>query len=66
MNSCDDGRRYTKPAGSPFTRLAQVVAVAIKNRKKQVPTRAEDLYERVETDANGKIIQKLLHTSKLT
>lgn len=64
MHSCD--RRYTKPFGSPLTRLAQVVVAAFKNRNKQLPKHASELYERVEMGANNKIIMKLFHTKKLT
>ncbi|XP_062233118.1 protein NRT1/ PTR FAMILY 3.1-like [Phragmites australis] len=59
--------RRLEPAGSPFTRLAQVVVAAV--RKRRVPAADADpgrLYENDELDAPISMYGKLLHTDQLS
>ncbi|KAK3132140.1 hypothetical protein QOZ80_6AG0516480 [Eleusine coracana subsp. coracana] len=58
--------RRMEPAGSPFTRLAQVVVAAF--RKRRVPKRevhTARLYENDEVDAPISLYGKLIHTDQL-
>ncbi|VAH07392.1 unnamed protein product [Triticum turgidum subsp. durum] len=54
-----------KPGGSPFVRLVQVVATAIKKRKEAVPEDAGMLYQNKELDAPITADGRLLHTNQL-
>ncbi|KAF0903532.1 hypothetical protein E2562_027962 [Oryza meyeriana var. granulata] len=59
--------RRLEPAGSPFTRLAQVVVAAV--RKRWVPRAAVDagmLYENDDMDAPISLYGKLVHTEQLS
>ncbi|KAK3218018.1 hypothetical protein Dsin_011988 [Dipteronia sinensis] len=51
-----------KPGGSPFTRLAQVIASAFKKRKQPVPEDSKLLYQNRELDAAISVNGMLLHT----
>ncbi|KAK6944485.1 Proton-dependent oligopeptide transporter family, partial [Dillenia turbinata] len=53
-----------KPAGSPLTRLAQVVVAAVKKRKVVVPADSSLLYKNKELDASISVHGRLLHTDK--
>ncbi|CAL5094931.1 unnamed protein product [Urochloa decumbens] len=55
-----------KPGGSPFTRLAQVVAAAFKKRDAAVPEDPGMLYQDKELDALISTNGRLLHTNQLT
>ncbi|CAN6346845.1 unnamed protein product [Urochloa humidicola] len=55
-----------KPGGSPFTRLAQVVAAAFKKRRAAVPEDPGMLYQDKELDALISTNGRLLHTNQLT
>ncbi|KAF0922755.1 hypothetical protein E2562_001144 [Oryza meyeriana var. granulata] len=55
-----------KPGGSPFTRLAQVVAAAFKKRPAAVPEDPGMLYQDKELDALISTKGRLLHTNQLT
>ncbi|GJN14396.1 hypothetical protein PR202_gb01219 [Eleusine coracana subsp. coracana] len=55
-----------KPGGSPFTRLTQVVAAALKKRGAAVPEDAGMLYQDKELDALISTNGRLLHTNQLT
>ncbi|TVU19360.1 hypothetical protein EJB05_35504 [Eragrostis curvula] len=55
-----------KPGGSPFTRLAQVVAAAVRKRDAAVPDDPTMLYEDKELDALISTTGRLLHTNQLT
>jgi peptide/histidine transporter 3/4 len=55
-----------KPDGSPFTRLAQVVAAAFKKRDVAVPEDPGMLYQDKELDALISTNGRLLHTNQLT
>ncbi|RLN30198.1 hypothetical protein C2845_PM05G25330 [Panicum miliaceum] len=55
-----------KPGGSPFTRLAQVVAAAFKKRNAAVPEDPGMLYQDKELDALISTNGRLLHTNQLT
>nr|ACF84825.1 unknown [Zea mays] len=55
-----------KPGGSPFTRLAQVVAAAFKKRNAAVPEDPRMLYQDKELDALISTNGRLLHTNQLT
>uniref|UniRef100_A0A452Z3P2 Major facilitator superfamily (MFS) profile domain-containing protein n=1 Tax=Aegilops tauschii subsp. strangulata TaxID=200361 RepID=A0A452Z3P2_AEGTS len=54
-----------KPGGSPFVRLVQVVAAAIKKRKEAMPEDAGMLYQNKELDAPIAADGRLLHTNQL-
>jgi len=54
--------RTVKPNGSPMVRLAQVVAAAVKNRKKALPQDHELLYQNWELDAAISSEGRLLHS----
>ncbi|XP_040381006.1 protein NRT1/ PTR FAMILY 3.1-like [Oryza brachyantha] len=59
--------RRLEPAGSPFTRLAQVVVAAV--RKRRVPRAAVEagtLYENDDMDAPISLYGKLVHTEQLS
>ncbi|KAK1552294.1 hypothetical protein Q3G72_014046 [Acer saccharum] len=51
-----------KPGGSPFTRLAQVIASAFKKRKQPAPKDSKLLYQNRELDAAISVNGTLLHT----
>ncbi|CAN4110848.1 unnamed protein product [Withania somnifera] len=53
--------RLQTPAGSPLTRIFQVIVVAIKNRKLQVPKDSEELYEISDKECDSSQL-KLAHT----
>jgi peptide/histidine transporter 3/4 len=55
-----------KPGGSPFTRLAQVVAAAFRKRSVAVPEDPGMLYQDKELDALISTNGRLLHTNQLT
>uniref|UniRef100_A0A0D3G7K7 Major facilitator superfamily (MFS) profile domain-containing protein n=1 Tax=Oryza barthii TaxID=65489 RepID=A0A0D3G7K7_9ORYZ len=55
-----------KPGGSPFTRLAQVVAAAFRKRRAAVPEDPGMLYQDKELDALISTNGRLLHTNQLT
>jgi peptide/histidine transporter 3/4 len=55
-----------KPGGSPFTRLAQVVAAAFKKRNAAVPEDPGMLYQDKELDEHISTNGRLLHTNQLT
>ena len=55
-----------KPEGSPFTRLAQVVAAAFRKRSAAVPEDPGMLYQDKELDAPISTNGRLLHTNQLT
>ncbi|KAF6984702.1 hypothetical protein CFC21_002666 [Triticum aestivum] len=55
-----------KPGGSPFTRLAQVVAAAYKKRRAPLPEDPRMLYQDKELDALISTNGRLLHTNQLT
>uniref|UniRef100_A0ACD5U3X8 Uncharacterized protein n=1 Tax=Avena sativa TaxID=4498 RepID=A0ACD5U3X8_AVESA len=55
-----------KPGGSPFTRLAQVVAAAYKKRTAPLPEDPRMLYQDRELDALISTNGRLLHTNQLT
>ncbi|KAL6910000.1 hypothetical protein ACP4OV_001258 [Aristida adscensionis] len=55
-----------KPGGSPFTRLAQVVAAAFKKRTAAVPEDSGMLYQDKELDALISTDGRLMHTDQLT
>ncbi|GJN14395.1 hypothetical protein PR202_gb01218 [Eleusine coracana subsp. coracana] len=55
-----------KPGGSPFTRLAQVAAAAVRKRDAAVPDDPAKLYEDKELDALISTTGRLLHTNQLT
>jgi dipeptide/tripeptide permease len=55
-----------KPGGSPFTRLAQVVAAAFKKRNTELPDDPRLLYQDKELDALISTNGRLLHTNQLT
>ncbi|KAM0878223.1 hypothetical protein ACQ4PT_035022 [Festuca glaucescens] len=55
-----------KPGGSPFTRLAQVVAAAYKKRAATVPEDPGMLYQDKDLDALISTNGRLLHTNQLT
>ncbi|XP_047044495.1 protein NRT1/ PTR FAMILY 3.1-like [Lolium rigidum] len=55
-----------KPEGSPFTRLAQVVAAAYKKRAAALPEDPGMLYQDKELDALISTNGRLLHTNHLT
>uniref|UniRef100_A0A0D9WGG6 Major facilitator superfamily (MFS) profile domain-containing protein n=1 Tax=Leersia perrieri TaxID=77586 RepID=A0A0D9WGG6_9ORYZ len=55
-----------KPGGSPFTRLAQVVAAAFKKRRAAVPEDPGLLYKDKELDLLISTNGRLLHTNQLT
>jgi peptide/histidine transporter 3/4 len=55
-----------KPGGSPFTRLAQVVAAAYKKRAAPLPEDPGMLYQDKELDALISTNGRLLHTNQLT
>ncbi|CAM0955518.1 unnamed protein product [Alopecurus aequalis] len=55
-----------KPGGSPFTRLAQVVAAAYKKRTAPLPEDPRMLYQDKELDALISTYGRLLHTDHLT
>jgi peptide/histidine transporter 3/4 len=55
-----------KPGGSPFTRLAQVVAAAFKKRHAAVPEDPGLLYQDKELDVLISTNGRLLHTDQLT
>jgi hypothetical protein len=55
-----------KPGGSPFTRLAQVAAAAVRKRNAAVPDDPAILYEDKELDALISTTGRLLHTNQLT
>ncbi|KAL4185454.1 hypothetical protein AMTRI_Chr10g6050 [Amborella trichopoda] len=57
--------RHFEPAGSPLTRLAQVIVAAQRKRKMDRPEDAADLYENKELDASISTTGKLLHTNHL-
>ncbi|KAK1278167.1 putative nitrite transporter [Acorus gramineus] len=54
-----------KPAGSPLTRLAQVVVAAFRKRKVAAPADPSKLYENKELDAPISTTGRLLHTNEL-
>jgi peptide/histidine transporter 3/4 len=54
-----------KPGGSPFTRLAQVLAAAFRKRSAAVPEDTNMLYQDKELDALISTKGRLLHTDKL-
>ncbi|RLN29329.1 hypothetical protein C2845_PM05G25320 [Panicum miliaceum] len=54
-----------KPGGSPFTRLAQVLAAAFRKRNAAVPEDTGLLYQDKELDALISTEGRLLHTDKL-
>ncbi|KAI3782556.1 hypothetical protein L2E82_12607 [Cichorium intybus] len=54
-----------KPEGSPFVRLAQVIAAAGKKRKIMVPLDNKLLYENKELDAGISKDGRLVHTNQL-
>ncbi|CAH1432263.1 unnamed protein product [Lactuca virosa] len=54
-----------KPEGSPFVRLAQVIAAAVKKRKSGVLTDDTLLYENKELDASISKDGRLVHTNQL-
>ncbi|KAJ6830386.1 putative protein NRT1/ PTR FAMILY 3.1 [Iris pallida] len=53
------------PAGSPLTRLAQVVVAAFKKRGIELPADSGQLYGNKELDADISTTGKLLHTDQL-
>jgi peptide/histidine transporter 3/4 len=55
-----------KPGGSPFTRVAQVVAAAYKKRAAPLPEDPGMLYQDKELDAVISTNGRLLHTNQLT
>ncbi|GJM88578.1 hypothetical protein PR202_ga04655 [Eleusine coracana subsp. coracana] len=55
-----------KPGGSPFTRLAQVAAAAVRKRDAAVPDDPAKLYENKELDLLISTTGRLLHTNQLT
>ncbi|OEL24005.1 Protein NRT1/ PTR FAMILY 3.1 [Dichanthelium oligosanthes] len=55
-----------RPGGSPFTRLAQVVAAAFKKWNAAVPEDPDLLYQDKELDALISTNGRLLHTNQLT
>uniref|UniRef100_J3M748 Major facilitator superfamily (MFS) profile domain-containing protein n=1 Tax=Oryza brachyantha TaxID=4533 RepID=J3M748_ORYBR len=55
-----------KPGGSPFTRLAQVVAAAFNKRRAAVPEDPGMLFQDKELDALISTNGRLLHTNQLT
>jgi peptide/histidine transporter 3/4 len=55
-----------KPGGSPFTRVAQVVAAAYKKRAAPLPEDPGMLYQDKELDALISTNGRLLHTNQLT
>ncbi|KAF9625567.1 hypothetical protein IFM89_024340 [Coptis chinensis] len=57
--------RNIDPSGSPFTRLAQVIAAAIKKRKVPMVSDPKLLYENEELDAPISTDGKLLHSNQL-
>ncbi|GAB4851790.1 hypothetical protein Ancab_031189 [Ancistrocladus abbreviatus] len=56
--------KNVKPGGSPFVRLAQVIAAATKKRKEKVPEDPSLLYENKELDAAISTDGRLLHTEQ--
>lgn len=56
--------RKVKPKGSPFVRLAQVVAAAVKKRNEVAPKDAAMLYENRELDADISNNGRLLHSDQ--
>ncbi|CAN6198050.1 unnamed protein product [Urochloa humidicola] len=57
--------RRLEPAGSPFTRLAQVVVAAVRKRRVMVGDDGRRLYENDEIDKPISMYGKLLHTDQL-
>ncbi|KAK9055485.1 hypothetical protein SSX86_026568 [Deinandra increscens subsp. villosa] len=57
--------KKTKPEGSPFVRVAQVVAAAIKKREVVVPVDDKLLYENKDLDAGISKDGRLVHTNQL-
>ncbi|KAI3742280.1 hypothetical protein L1987_59960 [Smallanthus sonchifolius] len=55
----------TKPEGSPFVRLAQVIVAAIKKREVVVPVDDKLLYENKDLDAGISKDGRLVHTNQL-
>lgn len=55
--------RMAKPAGSPFTRLAQVAVAAVRKRRLKVEMEPGFLYENDEIDKAISLVGKLGHTS---
>ncbi|CAN6164337.1 unnamed protein product [Urochloa humidicola] len=58
--------RRLEPAGSPFTRLAQVVVAAVRKRRVMVGDDGRRLYENDEIDRPISMYGKLLHTDQLS
>lgn len=57
--------RRLEPAGSPFTRLAQVVVAAVRKRKVAAIDDPRILYENDEMDKAISLSGKLVHTKQL-
>ncbi|KAF3616274.1 protein NRT1/ PTR FAMILY 4.5 [Capsicum chacoense] len=55
--------RLQTPAGSPLTRVFQVIVVAIKNRKLEIPKNSEELYEISDKECDSSQ-PKLAHTNQ--
>ncbi|CAN4108311.1 unnamed protein product [Withania somnifera] len=55
--------RFQTPAGSPLTRIFQVIVVALKNRKLQIPKDSEELYEISDKECDSSQL-KLAHTKQ--
>ncbi|KAM7271798.1 hypothetical protein ACFE04_031012 [Oxalis oulophora] len=53
-----------KPGGSPLTRVAQVIASAVKKRKEPIPNDLKILYENKELDTDISVNGRLLHTNQ--
>lgn len=58
--------RFLEPSGSPFTRLAQVVAAAVRKRKLPKLSDPSSLHENDEMDAPISLSGKLVHTKQLS
>ncbi|XP_009795124.1 protein NRT1/ PTR FAMILY 4.5-like [Nicotiana tabacum] len=55
--------RLQRPAGSPLTRIFQVIVVAIENRNLQIPENIDELYEINDKESDSSQ-QKLAHTKQ--
>ncbi|MQL86756.1 hypothetical protein Taro_019291 [Colocasia esculenta] len=58
--------RNLDPAGSPFTRLAQVIVAALRKRRLPAPSDPSQLYDNEKLDASISLDGKLVHTDHLT
>lgn len=54
-----------KPGGSPYVRVVQVVAAAVKKRKAAVPTDPRALYQNRQLDADISSNGRLVHSDQL-